>query len=62
MERLLYSPKEVAQALGVGRTKVYELINSGDLQKVKIGNCTKIPLGSIHAFLAERGCGENMLA
>ena len=62
MEKMLLSPQEVSEALGVGRTKVYELINSGDLHRVKIGNCTKIPVGSLRAFLAERGCGEHMLA
>lgn len=62
MERLLLSPQEVSEVLGIGRTKVYELINSGDLHKIKIGNCTKIPVGSVRAFLAAHGCGERMLA
>jgi len=61
MNQLLFSPQEVAQALGIGRTKVYELINEGHLQKVKIGNCARIPLHSLRSFLERHGCGEEML-
>jgi excisionase family DNA binding protein len=61
MRQVLYSPQEVAQTLGIGRTKVYELIGEGLLKKVKIGNSSKIPLSSIEAFLAAHGCGEEML-
>jgi excisionase family DNA binding protein len=61
MKQVLYSPQEVAQTLGIGRTKVYELIGDGLLKKVKIGNSSKIPLSSIEAFLEAHGCGEQML-
>lgn len=61
MEKILLNTQEVSKVLGIGRTKVYELINSGDLHRVKIGNSTRIPRGSIEAFLAERGCGDYML-
>lgn len=61
MTQVLYSPQEVARKLGIGRTKVYELIGDGHLKKVKIGNCSRIPLSSIQAFLAAHGCGEEML-
>jgi len=34
---------ELTQCLSVGRTKAYELINSGEIKGFKIGNCWRIP-------------------
>jgi excisionase family DNA binding protein len=47
-ERVLLKPCEVAQRLGIGRTKVYDLINEGVLPAVKLGpRCTRIPLAAL---------------
>lgn len=61
MNQVLFSPQEVAKTLGIGRTKVYELIGDGHLHKIKIGNSSRIPLSSLQAFLKAHGCGEEML-
>ena len=37
MDKLLLTPTEAAAALGVGRSKVYELLQCGSLQSVRIG-------------------------
>jgi excisionase family DNA binding protein len=37
-ERLAYSPAEAARRLGVGRTFVYELLNSKKLKSARIGS------------------------
>jgi excisionase family DNA binding protein len=34
---LLVRPEDAARALGIGRTKVYELIRSGALRSVRVG-------------------------
>ncbi|WP_425061621.1 helix-turn-helix domain-containing protein [Qipengyuania flava] len=34
--------------IGVGRTKLYELISSGELETVKIGKATRITTASLH--------------
>ncbi len=39
-ERLLYSPEEAAELLGIGRTTLYALIKAGELHTVKIGRRT----------------------
>lgn len=41
MEQLLYRPKEAAQALGIGRATLYDLLRSGRLRSVK-ANCASI--------------------
>ncbi len=53
---LMYTPEEVAEALRVGRSKVYDLMRSGDLRSVKIGGSRRVPatvLASYVATLAE---------
>lgn len=42
---------EAIRLTGIGRSKLYELIASGDVEVVKIGNCTLIPMSSLHALI-----------
>jgi excisionase family DNA binding protein len=42
---------EAIRLTGIGRSKLYELIASGDVEIVKIGNCTLIPVASLHALI-----------
>jgi excisionase family DNA binding protein len=51
VERLLYTVEEVARSLGLGRTKVYELMKAGDLVSVRIGHARRIPAESLTAFV-----------
>jgi excisionase family DNA binding protein len=50
--RLLLRPEEVAQALSVGRTTVYELMRAGELRSVKIGTSRRIPTAAVVEYLA----------
>lgn len=36
---------------GIRRSKLYELIASGDLETVKIGRCTLVPVASLLALI-----------
>lgn len=49
--RLLLRPEEAAQALGVGRTTVFELIKAGELRSVKIGNSRRISADALADFV-----------
>lgn len=49
--RLLLRVEEAADLLGVGRTRVYELIGSGALQSVKIGGSRRVPAAALRAFV-----------
>ncbi|MDD3073994.1 MAG: helix-turn-helix domain-containing protein [Eubacteriales bacterium] len=35
--------QEVARALKIGKTKAYDLVNSGELRHIKIGKTIRIP-------------------
>ena len=52
MERLLLTPTEAAEALGIGRWKLYDLMRKGLLQSVKIDGCRRIPPSALADFVA----------
>jgi excisionase family DNA binding protein len=43
MERLLLRPAEVADLIGIGRSKVYEMLASGELPSVRVGGGLRVP-------------------
>lgn len=52
-ERLLLRPAEAAARLGIGRTKLYELMASGELRSVKIGGARRVSATALADFVAE---------
>jgi excisionase family DNA binding protein len=52
--KVLLRIPEVAEALGCGRTYVYELIGSGALPAVKLGRLTRIPAGAVEELVARK--------
>lgn len=52
MKQVFISVNEFCALFGVGRTKTYELLNSGQIQKAKIGKSTFITVESAEAFAA----------
>ncbi len=53
-ERLVVSPRRTAVLLDCGVTRVYELINSGELESYKDGAARKIVVASIRGYIARR--------
>jgi excisionase family DNA binding protein len=49
---LLVRPEQAARALGISRSKVYELMASGKLRSVKIGRSRRISMESLATFVA----------
>lgn len=48
---LALSPEQVAQALGITRTKTYALLASKRIRSVKLGRYRRIPVAEVEAFL-----------
>ena len=46
-EPMLYTPTEAAAALGIGRSKLYELLQTGVLESVHIGACRRVPADAL---------------
>ena len=51
MDKLLLTPTEAATVLGIGRTKVYELMAASALESVRIGACRRVPIRALHAYV-----------
>ncbi|MFF4605762.1 helix-turn-helix domain-containing protein [Streptomyces sp. NPDC001339] len=45
---------EAARRIGIGRTKLYEYIATGEIASVKIGSLRRIPAEAVSEFLARR--------
>lgn len=52
MEQLAVSVEEAAQAIGLGRTKMYELVHSGQIRSFKVGRQRRIRVTDLHAWIA----------
>lgn len=50
MDRVFLTAEEVAEALSIGRAKVYDLIRNGDLVSVKIGRLRRVHADAVHAY------------
>ena len=42
---------DAARMIGVGRTKLYELIAAGEVETVKLGKSTRITTASLHDLI-----------
>ncbi len=51
MDKLLITAGEAADLLGLGRTKVYELMAAGRIESVKIGRSRRLPVTAVHEFI-----------
>jgi excisionase family DNA binding protein len=50
--KLAFTIAEACHAIGIGRSKLYELIGERRLETRKIGSRTVIPAQSLHALIA----------
>ena len=51
VDRLLLTPEHAAELLAVGRTKIYELLRTGELESVRIGAARRIPAAALTAYV-----------
>lgn len=54
MDRLLYRPAEVAEILGICRTRAYELINGGVIPSIRLGKSLRVPAESLRAWIGQQ--------
>jgi len=51
-DQLAYSVLQAARAIGIGRSKLYDLFRSGDLNAVRCGRRTLILASELQSFLS----------
>lgn len=49
--RLLLTSTEAAEALGIGRSKLYELMRAGVVESVLIGAARRVPADALEAYV-----------
>ncbi len=54
MDRLLVRPAEAAEILGLGRSKIYQLLASGELPSVRIGKSIRVPIEALRHWVDAR--------
>jgi len=50
--RLLLTPVEAARALGISRSKLYELLGDGSIESVLIGASRRVPAEALEDYVA----------
>ncbi len=59
-ERLLYTLPQACEQLGISLTKLYRLINTGEIKTIKIfERAVRIPAAELEAFIARRIAAAN---
>jgi excisionase family DNA binding protein len=53
-QRLLLRISEVAETLGIGRTKIYEMIATGELPTVHVGRAVRISVTALQKWVEQR--------
>ena len=53
IEKLLLKPEEAAEMLSIGRSKVYELIGTGELASVRIGTSRRVLADALVEFVTQ---------
>ena len=48
---ILLTPTEAARALGIGRSKLYELMREGRIRSIRIGTCRRVPTTALDEFV-----------
>ena len=54
VERLLYRPVEAAEALGISRSRVYELITSGDIPSIRLAGTLRVPVDGLRRLVKRK--------
>lgn len=50
IDRILYRVAEAGQAIGVSRSRMYELIASGEIPSVRVGNVLRVPVDGLREW------------
>jgi excisionase family DNA binding protein len=53
VDRLLLTPTEAAETLGIGRSKLYELLMAGVIESVLIGTARRVPAEALTVYVRQ---------
>ena len=50
-QRLALRVEEAARSVGIGRSKAYGMVASGEWPAIRIGRCVRVPVAGLRAWL-----------
>jgi excisionase family DNA binding protein len=53
-ERLMLRPTEAGDAIGVSRSKIYELIASGQIPSIRVDGAVRVPVKALEQWIAAK--------
>lgn len=53
-DAMLLRPEEAAEALGIGRSKTYAMLRSGELPVIYLGRSLRVPVVKLQEWINER--------
>ena len=53
-ERLAFRVPEVGELVGIGRSKAYQLVASGEIPSIRIGRAVRVPAQALKDYLARK--------
>jgi excisionase family DNA binding protein len=59
LERLMLRPTEAADAIGVSRSKAYDLIARGEIPSVRLGGSVRVPVDALRSWIARQLAEQN---
>jgi excisionase family DNA binding protein len=52
-QKLMLRPAEAAEAIGVSRSKLYEMIAAKEIPSIVVSGCTRVPVEALQAWITE---------
>jgi excisionase family DNA binding protein len=53
-DKLLLNAVEAGELIGISRSRVFRLIQSGELNSIKVGGLRRIPRSAVHEYVATK--------
>jgi len=60
MDKLLLKPMEVAETIGVGRSRIYEMLTAKEMPSVRIGRSIRVPVKALNQWVEDRQSTPNL--
>ena len=58
LERLALRPAEFAEAVGISRSKAYEILARREVETIRVGGCIRVPMESVRRWIAQQLTGQ----
>ena len=58
VERILYRPVEAAEAIGVSKSRMYELIASGEVPAIVVGKVKRVPVDKLREWAEQQPAAQ----